>query len=372
MIVPKSKPKAEKEAAAAAAAAAATAAAAQSQPLYAGYGGGGGGGFKKGTGYGGGHGAQAGWDVDQWRAAQAKKESEVCEIAHSLSLEMKQARVPPSLATVLEQSCLLPFLVQYLQNDSVSDMEAHSLIYRNVLDICKHMAAHSNLLRLFELLPGEKKSLASYLADMRDQVKIAQKFEKFATTAGDQAAAAAAAAAPSASAAYLYGHQPKKAKTAAAAVTIVDTHPTSLLVHILETCDIVDVALATYRSNKDQMEDDEGKTGSRAAAAASSSSAAAAASSSSAAAASSAVVDYVAIQSPHRFGEVEKFASHHYLKTHGATSAALSRQWVKRLGVEYSDLSKSLPINTLSSVYLRYKEDAMVRQHKREHTHVQV
>lgn len=75
------------------------------------------------------------------------------------------------------------------------------------------------------------------------------------------------------------------------------------------------------------------------------------------------VPDYIALMSPYRFGEVETFGQHQnkYIKTHGASSAALSRAWIKRLGNEYSDLSSSLPINTNSSVFLRFKEDAIVR-----------
>lgn len=129
LIVPKSKPKADQSAAAAAAAAAGPAQSAP-LPLYSNpfNSGSGTGGFKKGTGYGGGH-RETGWDVEAWRAAQLKQESEVCEIAHSLSIEMGRASVSPSLASVLEQSCLLPFLQKYLSNDSISDIEAHSIIY---------------------------------------------------------------------------------------------------------------------------------------------------------------------------------------------------------------------------------------------------
>jgi baculoviral IAP repeat-containing protein 6 len=137
------------------------------------------GGFKKGTGYGGGHRDTSAWDVEAWRAAQMKRESEIVEIAHSLSVEMENAIVPASLGGVLENSCLLPFLQEYLANDSIADMEAHSVINHSVLDICKNMAKHENLVRLFELLPGEKKSLASYIGDLRQTASVVAKFEKF-------------------------------------------------------------------------------------------------------------------------------------------------------------------------------------------------
>jgi hypothetical protein len=44
---------------------------------------------------------------------------------------MKRAFVPPALATVLEQSSLLPFLGKYLTNDSISDMESHPAIHHD-------------------------------------------------------------------------------------------------------------------------------------------------------------------------------------------------------------------------------------------------
>lgn len=119
-----------------------------------------------------------------------KQESEICEIAHSLAQEMEKATVPPTLAVVLENSCLLPFLFQYLANDSISDMESHPVINHSVLDICRHMAKHASLIRLFELLPGEKKSLAQYIADLKQSAAVVAKFEKF----NPKGAAAAAAA----------------------------------------------------------------------------------------------------------------------------------------------------------------------------------
>lgn len=203
---------------------------------------------------------------------------------------------------------------------------------------------------------------------MRAQAAIAAKFDKFATGARDDpsslSVSGASASSAAAATAYdsLHAHISKKSKVQAAPA-IVDTHPKSITAHILEVSETVDTALALRRSVNEQerpqrMDIDEG--GSATAAAASPAAAAAAAASSSGPASSVPPVDYVAIQSPHRFGEVEKFSSHHYLRQQGASSsAAPSRQWVKRLATEYSDLSKSLPIDTLSSVYLRYLEDQM-------------
>jgi len=321
-------------------------------------------GFKKGTGYGGGS-SEKGWDVEAWRAAQLKKDSEVCEIAHSLSIELDKGSVPPSLAVVLEQSSLVPFLRRYLGNDSISDMEAHPAIHHDVFDIATNMSKHPTLLRLFEPLPGDSApSLAQLLGELRKSASIANKFEKFAKGAS---VATATDSSDDATA-----HVSKRRGVTGAPT--VDHHAKTITAHILDTCDVVDGKLAIYRSQRaaETMEIDSNTPAAASAAAfaassskaaASSSASAAAASSSSAAAAasssSSAVPDYVAIQSPLRFGEVENFKSHHYTKAHGATSAALSRQWVKRLGTEYSDLSRSLPINEGSSVFLRYKEDAM-------------
>lgn len=93
-------------------------------------------GFKKGTGYGGNHGDSS-WDVEAWAAAQAKRESEVIEIAQSLAIELEKANVPKSLAIMIEASSLIPFLQQYLANDSISDMDRHAAINHTILDICQ-------------------------------------------------------------------------------------------------------------------------------------------------------------------------------------------------------------------------------------------
>lgn len=284
------------------------------------------------------------------------------EIAHSLAEEMGKATVPKSLATILEASCLLPFLQQYLANDSISDMEQHATINHSVLDICKNMASHETLLPLFDLLPGEKKSLASYIEGLRASAQVVAKFERFNPSKDQSSSDAPAAASPSSNPTGFdmlspSAHVTKKQKGLAA--PLVDSYPISLLQHILQVAETVQTAIAKYKST--HREDVEMKDASAAAASASSSSAAAASSSSSSSSSpsSSAAVDYVELLSPYRFGEVDSFPSHHYLKTYGATSTALNRAWVKRLATEYADLSKSLPIHPLSSTWLRYKEDAM-------------
>jgi hypothetical protein len=255
---------------------------------------------------------------------------------------------------------------------------------------------------LFEPLPGDNgRSLAHLLGELRKSAQIASKFEKMAEKAGGSVTTAADSTDAAA-------HASKRSRVTG--VPVVDQHPKTIVAHIvsqnkcslylvrlpavrarqlrlltlslrvlclffafcfqLDMCDAVDKKLALYRSQTSAAMDVSGGSGSAAAAASSSpaasassspaaASAAGGSSSSSSSSSSLTVPDYVAIMSPLRFGEVENFKSHHYTKTYGATSAALSRAWVKRLGTEYSDLSKALPINEGSSVFLRYKEDAM-------------
>jgi hypothetical protein len=104
-----------------------------------------------------------------------------------------------------------------------------------------------------------------------------------------------------------YAHVSKKSKIAAA----VDSYPKSIIQHILDTCNSVDQALALHRSKLEAQAAQAAASSSAGAAAAVSPSAAAAAtpSASSAATASSgdsSGVDYVALLSSFRFGEVDK------------------------------------------------------------------
>ncbi len=69
--------------------------------------------------------------------------------------------------------------------------------------------------------------------------------------------------------------------------------------------------------------------------------------------------EYVQLLTPYRFDmEVEKFAFQHYWKEH-SHEANGSPAWVRHLATEYSDLSKSLPINYDSSVFMRVHESKM-------------
>ncbi len=66
--------------------------------------------------------------------------------------------------------------------------------------------------------------------------------------------------------------------------------------------------------------------------------------------------EYVAALEPFRFDEVEKFAAHHF-QSSGDSSGGSA--WVRHLATEYADLSKSLPITSDSSVFMRVHESKM-------------
>ena len=211
------------------------------------------------------------------------------------------------------------------------------------------MSRHPNLFHLFDLLPGEKTSLASQLASLKSVALVASKFEKFEKNATASATATLYdTISPSA-------HVSKKSKITQS-VIVEDTYPISILKHILQVADAVESALAQYHKN--QTNESESKSSPSASSSSSSSSSTnIAASSSSSSSSSSPIVDYVSTLSPLRFGEVDNFTSHHYIRQYGSSKTVLSRNWVKRLASEFADLSKSLPIHPLSSAWLRYKED---------------
>jgi len=67
---------------------------------------------------------------------------------------------------------------------------------------------------------------------------------------------------------------------------------------------------------------------------------------------------YIKVMSELKFDEIADFKAHHYWKE-ASTVTSVTRQWSRRLATEYSDLSKSLPINPDSSVFLRHHESKM-------------
>jgi baculoviral IAP repeat-containing protein 6 len=68
---------------------------------------------------------------------------------------------------------------------------------------------------------------------------------------------------------------------------------------------------------------------------------------------------YVDLMSGFKFDELTNFRAHHYTSKHASEADGVSRAWTRRLATEYSDLSKSLPINYDSSVFMRVHESKM-------------
>ncbi len=60
------------------------------------------------------------------------------EICQEMLHELEAEKVPRGLCDVLEQSCLIPFLEDYLENDSVrtTTKHVHTCISMSVLGVC--------------------------------------------------------------------------------------------------------------------------------------------------------------------------------------------------------------------------------------------
>jgi len=337
-----------------------------------------GGGFKKGTGYGGGH-AERGWDAAAWKAAQLKKDSEIAELARSIANEFHNStNINANLASVLAQSCLVPFLARYVGIDSLWEAEQHAHLFHMAFDMVISMCSHPLLIPLVMPLKGEAKSLQQHIDALAKQARMKLKLETGAGADKDPDAflATPTTATPSSSSAsasahalptsldndddllspcsYSLSHVSKKAKRGTEDIATVDTHHLTLTQHIILMAHTVEDAVKKYQQeHKDAQPDVQMDVDS------STSSAAASSSSFSSAAVAAAPVDFCSIMGEYRFGEVESFDSHHYQRSGSSSNAAPQRAWIKRLASEYTDLSKSLPINPCSSVYLRYLEDKM-------------
>lgn len=218
-------------------------------------------------------------------------------------------------------------LAKFLATDSLTEMENHADLYHTLLQICSSMAKHQNIVHLFQLLPGEKRSLFSYLEDLYQQASIVAKFHE--------------------------QHEQKKDGTTKKSIlsstfhssstsTSSDTLPSmipSLTTHIINVYTDVKAALqqlqvnqATTQTEVDTAMEQKNDT--------------------------AATPDYVTLLTPHKFSEVPSFPHHHYWSQYQSTGVT-NRQFVRRLATEYSDLSRSVPLNPESSVFLRVHESKM-------------
>jgi baculoviral IAP repeat-containing protein 6 len=309
--------------------------------------------WKKGTGYGTGSGTQEEWDPTVIIAAQRKKDNEIQEILEEVLAELKTQTIAKGLAAVLDQSSLIPFLAHYMANDSLTDQEAHLELYHTIYEIAIHMAKHSAIVPLFGPLVGEKTPLLQFINDLYKQAAIVEKFHNSAgsSTINEEQPATKSKGAEGHFKPRIVGNKKKTAELE----PIVSRYKQTLTAHIVEMQKAVSDGLATAKAEADKGQvnninnintvekkanNDNNHSNSK----------------------DEKQLDfaaeYVKQLTPYKFKEVEKFTYQKYYSQY-ANEQPTNRAWIKRLATEYSDLSKSLPINPSSSVFMRVLSDKM-------------
>eukprot|EP01083_Nonionella_stella_P031450 86143_1 len=240
------------------------------------------------------------WDMAAHNAAQKKKDSEVNAILAMIITEMGTMKALDTYTVQwVEHSCLIPFLISYLRNDSIIDIDRHSDIYMSIFLICKNLARHLNLGHLFLKLPDQSTSIMKLTAGLAEQAQLSQKLSRVAPalpSIGTQA-------------------QAESVSPILGLILEMDGAVKEVVAH-----------LQRERSSSNTAEEKQDV--------------------------------YVRVMTKYRFKTVTKFDVHTIMKTLPVASG-VSRQLLKRLSSEYTDLSKSLPISDDSSILMRVLEDKM-------------
>ncbi|CAN0112475.1 unnamed protein product [Ectocarpus fasciculatus] len=95
-----------------------------------------------------------------------------------LTFAMEEYRVDSvnSSLRVLEESCLVPFLQQLLENDSLLDVDRHAALYTSVFKLVRCIASWRSLHPLLGPMKGQKprRSLYRLLSKLGDRAKVYQ------------------------------------------------------------------------------------------------------------------------------------------------------------------------------------------------------
>ncbi|KNC47475.1 ubiquitin-conjugating enzyme family protein [Thecamonas trahens ATCC 50062] len=119
--------------------------------------------WAKGTGYGTGSTAETAWDQSKYAEEMAERERRVGLLLDTVTGCVLAKSVPDSLFTLLEGSCLVPFVGSYLRNDSLLDMAKHKSIYLALMRLVEALCSHDVTLALFDDLEGEATSVFALL-----------------------------------------------------------------------------------------------------------------------------------------------------------------------------------------------------------------
>ncbi|EFA82181.1 Ubiquitin-conjugating BIR-domain enzyme apollon [Heterostelium album PN500] len=122
--------------------------------------------WAKGTGYG--RGAQNGWNVDAYVAAQKERDQETISLINAIEKEIK---IKPPPFDVLEESCLLPFFESYCRDIVPLDIERHQDLFQAIFSLMDTISNHEQFIPLFSLLAFQTNSLGELLNSASLQIE---------------------------------------------------------------------------------------------------------------------------------------------------------------------------------------------------------
>ncbi|ETO27359.1 hypothetical protein RFI_09772, partial [Reticulomyxa filosa] len=273
---------------------------------------------------------QEDWDMQAWKLAQQKKDSEIQSIADLVLAELtnkKDKLTQESLLTIFEESCIIPFLKEYLKNDSLLDIvQHHEKLYRTIYSIVKTMSNYTLLLRLFydkcRSPSTTNVTLFHLLENLHQTASLTSKLTKGSSSSADSA---------------LF-----------ATVNL-----------IIETFKAVQTALEKAKIRAEDFEentDNETKTDDKK----SKEQRVTEKNMTNAEKQTAFAEQYMNTMKKLRFAMVGNDDSS-FLKTHhyASNSTETNKTFTSRISCEYADLSKSLPIDVDSSIFLRVHESKM-------------
>jgi len=267
---------------------------------------------KWGSGIGYGHsGNSKAWNVQQWTADLKKKELEMAdalEVVHKeLTAEVKDGLLEKDF-TLLKDSCLLPFLQQWCNNDSLNDVNRHPEVYEQVFNILNAALDYPELNEFFvdcEYAQALQESVSILYQRAAMIKKVAEMDIKDPSKPNN-------------------AKPPKPVEKDLIAYQVIDCY---------------EKMAKTFKANADGNKEDK-------------------------AAVALNRENYIKLMREECFDMVEDFRYHVFQKGGGFSSygakkipVRANRKLMKRLGREFADLADSLPIDPESSVFFRACEN---------------
>lgn len=320
-----------------------------------------------GTGYG--HGHQEDLDMHEVLRMQQRKDTKLLQamqrVAQLLVLHgADQGDAATSVSSLVRTSCLLPLLQRQFCNDSLVDVRQHGDLYLSVFDVTSALAHWPHVFDI-EISSSSSSSSSSpsstgalpntLLLCVRD---LCGRFSNIRKAMGSPLATETAASAPASTSASDSAHAVLASGTLTfgtkkAAPTAVNSRRQQAEEEM--EMRLIDASLTLLAHVEAQCAIKSSSSSSSSAEVLMEAGISADSAPSTACSAASTLADYVRLLAPLRYDVVEDFRSHHYQ----ATSIHAGRPLIRRLAQEFTDLSRSLPLNVDSSVFLRTKESAL-------------